>query len=306
MSTGVDIYRYQTVTDWRALAGAVKFAWVKLTDGGGPAVVRGDKQVNGCKNAGILVGGYHYAQPSPAPEVQARVFNGELERLRADDIVPALDLEAPFTPNDTARQFAIRFLHEMVKYGHRPAVYMSASWAATLRPDRWDIPGLVIWIAAYGRNDGRRYPEAVTRFYPGRCDVHQYTSTGRVAGISGNVDVNEALTDIRNNLEEDDVSADEVFNRKIERQGSALKGETTLKALIANYDAGLEIARAQVAALSGKVDALLKVVSQLAGDEELDLEAVRAAAEAGTRKALEEGTVNVDIDVTGPRDETDV
>jgi GH25 family lysozyme M1 (1,4-beta-N-acetylmuramidase) len=195
VSVGVDIYRYQTVTDWRALAGAVSYAWVKLTDGTGPAIVRGDKQVNGCKSVGIPVGGYHYAQPGN-PDVQALVFTNELRRLGARDLAPALDLEAPFTPNNVARDFGVRFCRNVAAAGFRPAVYMSASWAGSLRPDQWGIPNLVIWIAAYGSNNGQRHPSALTRYYSGRWDVHQYTSTGRIAGISGNVDVNWAQTGV--------------------------------------------------------------------------------------------------------------
>ena len=87
----------------------------------------------------------------------------------------------------------------MVAAGYRPAVYMSASDAGRLRPDQWGIPGLVIWVAAYGGNDGVRRAGDVTRHYTGRVDVHQYTSTGRVLGVAGMVDLNWALTGIPRN-----------------------------------------------------------------------------------------------------------
>src|SRR5690349_548268 len=92
MARGVDIYRYQTVTDWRAFGRAVGYAWVKLTDGRGVAVVRSDKQVNGCRSAGVPVGGYHFSQPGD-PVRQADIFIGEVRRLKATDLAPALDLE---------------------------------------------------------------------------------------------------------------------------------------------------------------------------------------------------------------------
>jgi GH25 family lysozyme M1 (1,4-beta-N-acetylmuramidase) len=199
---GVDIYRYQTVTDFNALARNVGFAWVKLTDGNGPAVVRGDRQVNGCRAAGIPTGGYHYAQPGD-PIRQADVFLGELRRLNALDIAPALDLEAPFTPNNVARNFGIAFCQRIAARGHRPAAYMSASMAGVIRPDQWGIPGLVIWIAAYGGNDGGNYgaddPPKVRRYYGGRYDIHQHSSTAIVPGISGRVDLNWALTGVPKN-----------------------------------------------------------------------------------------------------------
>jgi GH25 family lysozyme M1 (1,4-beta-N-acetylmuramidase) len=193
MALGIDIYRYQTVTDPAAVKRAgVRFAWVKLTDGTGPAIVRGDKQVNQMKAVAIPVGGYHYAQLGD-PVRQADVFLAEVRRLGATGVPPALDLEAPFVPDANARSFGIAFCRRVAAKWFRPAVYMSGSFAASLRPDQWGIPGLVIWIASYGVNDGTRH--ALTGGYTGRLDCHQYTSSGHVAGISGQVDLNWSLTD---------------------------------------------------------------------------------------------------------------
>lgn len=207
MARGVDIYRYQTVTNWRALSRAVSFAWVKLTDGYGPAMVRGDQQVNGCRSVGIPVGGYHFVQVGD-PVRQANVFAAELRRLDALDIAPALDLEdnppntgRPNIPANEKRHWAITFCQRIAALGWRPAIYLSASDAGWLRPDQWGIPGLVIWIAAYGRNDGYRRAAAIEAHYTGRVDVHQYTSVGRIPGISGNVDVNESFTNIANSTD---------------------------------------------------------------------------------------------------------
>jgi hypothetical protein len=140
------------------------------------------------------VGGYHFAQFGD-PVRQADVLTSEVRRLSATGIPPALDLEAPFSPNATARDFAIQFLNRLRVNGFaRVTVYMSSSFAKAIRPDQWGIPGLVIWIASYGPNNGHRNP--LTGGYPGRVDIHQYTSVGHVAGISGQVDLNESLADI--------------------------------------------------------------------------------------------------------------
>lgn len=194
MAFGLDIYRYQTVTDWGAVKRhtitdaegkrhSISYIWRKLTDGGGRAVSSGDSQVRGAKSVGIPVGGYHYAQFSPTPERQAEVFVAECRRLGALDLVPMLDLEAPFSPDSRARDFGVRFCRRVKALGLRPGVYMSDSFARVLRPDQWDTKP-VIWIARYGAKPA----------YGGRYDVHQYSSSGRVAGISGSVDLNWAYT----------------------------------------------------------------------------------------------------------------
>lgn len=285
MTRGVDIYRYQTVTDYRALARTVSFVWVKLTDGNGPAQVRGDGQVRGCQAAGIPVGGYHYAQKGD-PVRQCRAFVTELRRLSALDIAPALDMELPFAPNAEARQFAVTFLRELVNYGYRPAVYMSASWAGALRPDQWDIPGLVIWIAAYGGNGGANYdpdpqdgdPVKVRRYYPGRYDVHQHTSNAVVPGIRGRTDLNWALTGTPRNTtkQEDDMDAEQ--DRKLDELHEALRlGKVNVQdpGILSGY-----IRRSMVAAE--------KLVALAAADKDVDVTELAAAVVAQQRELLEE------------------
>lgn len=282
MTRGVDIYRYQTVTDYQALSRSVQFAYVKLTDGRGPAVVRGDRQVNGCRGAEIPVGGYHYAQPGD-PKVQAQVFIAELRRLRALDLAPALDLEEPGL-RAGARDFGIKFCHEIARAGYRPCVYLSASWAGELRPDRWGIPGLVVWVAAYGRNSGRAYTAElardVRRYYEGPYDVHQHTSRATVPGIRGEVDLNWALTGVPRNstapAQEDDMDKEQ--DQKLTELWSALlPGMTGRKpsGVMADY-----IRRAMLASE--------KMVALAAAEKGVDVDALAAAVVAQQRELLEE------------------
>lgn len=210
----LDIYRYQTVDDWQAVKRhGVKAVWVKLTDGRGTAQVKGDKQTKGARDiAGIPVGGYHFAQPGN-PEEQADVFTAELKRLRATDIPPALDIEAPFQPNAAARDFAIRFLNRMRHNGFdRLAIYMNNSFASSLRPESWGIPGLVKWIARYGAKPSVPW------------DVHQYSETGRVPGITGQVDLNESRIDLTEGNDDDMPNTQEivdaVLNASIAKRGN--------------------------------------------------------------------------------------
>jgi GH25 family lysozyme M1 (1,4-beta-N-acetylmuramidase) len=192
MALGIDIYRYQTVTDWNAVKRhGVSFVYVKGTDGGGPAIVRGDAQVRGAQSVGIPVGLYHYAQLSPSPEVQADVLTGEVRRLGALGLPPALDLEDPHRPGAAARDFVFRFLTRLRANGFDSVtLYANTSMLNGITADTIGVPNTVIWAAAYGPNDGRRHPLN----YRGRVNIHQYTSVGGIPGISGQVDLNESLT----------------------------------------------------------------------------------------------------------------
>lgn len=194
---GIDLYqRYNLVSDWHLVAAdGVRECYVKLTDGGGPAAVRGDAYVAGARAAGIQVGGYHFMEPTPTPEAQAEVFAAELRRLNALDIAPALDLEAATIPTGSRADYAKRFLTHLQSTLNisKVALYASASWDAGLAPDTWGIPGLIDWVASYGSNTGG---EQAISAYHGHVDVHQYTSAGHVPGITGAVDLDDVLSDI--------------------------------------------------------------------------------------------------------------
>lgn len=193
MALGIDIYRYQTVTDWAAVKRhGVSFVYVKGSDGGGPAMVRADGQTRGAQKAGLPVGLYHYAQLSPSPEAQADVLTAEVRRLNATGLPPALDLEDPHQPGKVAREFVHRFLNRLRVNGFKSVcLYANTSMLAGIGgPEIDDDPDVVIWAAAYGPNDGRRH----SLTYRGRVNIHQYTSVGTLPGISGRVDLNESLT----------------------------------------------------------------------------------------------------------------
>lgn len=191
----VDLYqRYNTVTDWAALCGAVDAAYIKYSDGNGPAQTTADAYVSGCRNAGIPWGGYHFAEPGD-PVRQADVLVS-MYRKHGGQLLPALDLESGGIPPAARATFARRFLERVRQSFPRVALYASASWLAGLNPDTWPYEWDRTWCASYGPNDGTRH--AITA-YRGRVDLHQYTSRGRLPGVSGHADLSHTtdLTALR-------------------------------------------------------------------------------------------------------------
>jgi GH25 family lysozyme M1 (1,4-beta-N-acetylmuramidase) len=244
MGRGIDIYRYQTVTDWNAVrASGVRFVYVKGTDGGGPALVRADGQVRGAQSVGLPVGLYHYAQLFPFPEAQANSLTGEVTRLKAFGLPPALDLEHPHQPGQPARDFTIRFLNQLRRNGfRRVTLYANTSMLTGIGADSipaaagFDPDDVVIWAAQYSVNDGRRHPLR----YAGRVNIHQYTSVGGVPGINGRVDLNEAFDEYW--IGDDDVSAKEVWDELIDVRGTGEKASARNMVMETNY-AGWEAIR---------------------------------------------------------------
>lgn len=66
-----------------------------------------------------------------------------------------------------------------------------------------------------------------------------------------------------------------------------------------NAQQNAKATRAMVATLQGQVNALLLAMQALAKDQAVDIEAIRKAAEEGTAKALQENTVDVDVNISG-------
>ena len=146
--------------------------------------------------AGLRVGGYHFARPKGDPITQATFFAHHLLKVGRRDLHPALDLEtndAHLHPAELyawARGFE-QHVHSLT--GVRCLLY---TYPGFLAEQDWPRPlgtGAGLWIAAYGPNDGRDHGVNRGELKPWRrCVAHQYTSVGRIAGVSGNVDLSHA------------------------------------------------------------------------------------------------------------------
>lgn len=201
MVKGIDVYqRFQGTIDWPAVARAgVVDVFVKLTNGPGPAQVRGDAYVSGARGARLRVGGYHYALGGSAA-AQADAFAAELMRLHALDLAPALDFEDTSLPTGTAarRAWIVAFferLHARLPRLTKVLLYSSGSELQAISAGSITVPGLtvLVWDGEYGPNDGNEHPIV---HYTGRVAIHQYTSVGHVAGIRTAVDLDDIRTDI--------------------------------------------------------------------------------------------------------------
>ncbi|MEV6905156.1 glycoside hydrolase family 25 protein [Amycolatopsis sp. NPDC051372] len=300
MALGIDIYRkFQTVTNWPAVKqDGVTFVYVKLSDGGGmPAGGRGDAEVRGAKSVGIPVGGYHFVQASPAPEAQADILLGEVRRLGADGCAPMLDLEdnpagskLPNIPDSQKRAFAVRFLNRVAAAGFRPGVYLNNALAKKLRPDTWGVPGLVIWIARYGAK-----PDAAA----GRYDIHQYSSSGSIPGISaGGVDLDESYTSnhLTATVEDDMPSLDEIYTKVWYNALWTIKDASGKVTGTPNASNVLAMLHDQLTALTAQVSGLTAAVAALSKDNTLTPDAV---AKIVTDAVAEHINITGTVEITG-------
>ena len=143
--------------------------------------------------AGLKVGEYHFARPSRCtPREEADYFLRLLPKLvPGRSLFPCLDLEDPACkPSQRIAAWAESFVALVKRELGRPVVlYGSSSY---LEACGFKYPTGPLWLASYGRNDGREYPFATPKPWT-HVAAHQYASTATVAGVAGKVDLSHVF-----------------------------------------------------------------------------------------------------------------
>lgn len=184
--TGIDVSRYQGEVNWQAVAAAGKqFAIIRIGSSSASGVYVDpyfQRNVAGAKAAGLKVGAYYYtyARTDEAVINEVSVFLGALQGLQLEYPV-FVDVEEnglkPLGRAELTRltKFAMDILDQK---GWLPGFYTYTSFANAYL----DMPALAaypFWVADYRGYVG----------YQGSYDLWQYSSTGKVNGIGGNVDL---------------------------------------------------------------------------------------------------------------------
>ncbi|WP_072690395.1 glycoside hydrolase family 25 protein [Rhodococcus marinonascens] len=139
--------------------------------------------------AGISRGAYHYADPTLSPELQAAFFSTMVLGINGPgDMPPVLDLEVS---NGLSPAALINWTHRYLNTvrtltGRQPIIYTYPHFWQTAMANTNEFTDYPLWIADY---NGQNAPGPL----PGGWNnwtFWQYTSTGRIPGVNGNVDLN--------------------------------------------------------------------------------------------------------------------
>lgn len=187
---GIDISDYQRGIDLTKVP--FDFMICKATEGTSIVHSTCDPYIQTCKRLGKLWGFYHFMNGED-PVAQADYFFKHCENYFGEGI-PVLDYEM-YGRIGTAG--AKRFLDRIYELtGVRCIVYMSRS---VCNEEDWSqiAPNHALWVAQYANNNPTGYQ--VDPWLPGggfgawsSCAIHQYTSTGRLDGYGGNLDLDIA------------------------------------------------------------------------------------------------------------------
>ncbi len=187
---GIDVARFQDSVNWHAARDAgVQFAFIKATEGGDMLDPRFDDHWRGARSASIPTAAYHFFYFCTSAADQARWFVRHVPR-EAGALPPILDMEwnafSPTCrkrpPGEIVRREAKVFLDTLERhYGQRPIIYTTPEFYRV--NEMQQMEGEEFWLRSTAKHPREVYPSQHWSFW-------QYSGTGTVPGINGDVDLN--------------------------------------------------------------------------------------------------------------------
>ena len=180
---GADVYEYDNIDNYQAFKDTgVQVVIQKATQG-----TRIDSLLtyrsNMLQKYGFKVGYYCFANNTGDPETQAQFFIDNVKNLHSDTVL-WLDIEYGTWTKAGAIDFTNRFISYVQAQGYQIGVYTGMSFYYEYL--QGNIPNTPLWLASYGRQP-LQYPNLVS---------WQWTGTGRIDGVIGDIDLDYFKDDI--------------------------------------------------------------------------------------------------------------
>ena len=228
---GIDVSKHQGKIDWNKVKkDGIQFAMLRM--GYGSNSTKNDdeyfhRNVKECERVGIPWGAYLYSYALGIEDIQSEVDHAKrlLKGLKPTFPI-AFDMEDAdhykqkhgMPKGNELVDMCYKWLDSMEKEGYYVSLYASRSWLngrlKSKKLDRFDK-----WLAEWTSN-----PK-----YKGKYLMWQYSATGRVNGIYGNVDMNIAYSDFRfggkiNDSEKENTENSDIREYHLVRSGDTLSG----------------------------------------------------------------------------------
>lgn len=198
----LDVSQWNVVTSWSSVAKAVDAVLIRAgyRGYGAAGTLATDKKfksyMEGAIKAGIPVGVYWCSQALSDSEAleEARYLSGLLSKyklqypvyLDSEHMGPGGSGRADKISKARRTQYGKTFCSAMEQYGYKVGLYCSESWfTAEIDGAAFAAAGYEIWIAKYSTAKPK-----ISHY-----DAWQYTSSARVSGITGAVDLSHFYTD---------------------------------------------------------------------------------------------------------------
>jgi GH25 family lysozyme M1 (1,4-beta-N-acetylmuramidase) len=190
---GIDVSQWQGAINWSQVKSSGKqFALIRASAGSLTVDEWYASNRSSAKANGLKIGAYHYANPDSAANdaLNEANFFLSLATPARGELIPTLDVEVTNGLSVAAMQAWVSTWLQRVTsvLGVRPMIYTSPSFWTTYLGDTTQFAdaGYRLWIAHWGVDQ----PRIPASNWGGRgWTFWQYTSSGTVPGISGNVDL---------------------------------------------------------------------------------------------------------------------
>ena len=192
---GIDVSKWNGNINWDKVKSAgINFAIVRESYGKrDPRQV--DKKfkdnINGAKSVGIHTSVYHYSYADSVEDAinEARFCLENIEgfKLEYPVIIDVEDKEQLKLNNRQRTDIVKAFCSEIEKHGYYAMFYCNLNWLNNYLYKDELLPKYDLWLAQWSIAK----PSC-------SCGIWQYSSTGKIGGISGNVDLNVSYKDYAN------------------------------------------------------------------------------------------------------------
>ena len=195
---GIDVSHYDGNINWRIVKEHIDFAILRLGWIGNTHHELDTKfeiYYNECKREGIPIGIYVYNYCN-TPERAKIGANWAVSQLKGKhiDLPVYIDMEdrsLEHLGRKTLTDICIAFNKVIQDAGYWAGVYANLNWYTNYLNKDIIKERYTTWIADYGVSEDR---------FEGQYDMLQYSETGRVPGISSNVDMNIMYRDLINEI----------------------------------------------------------------------------------------------------------
>lgn len=190
---GIDVSKWQEDINWKKVASqGIDFVMIRSSFGREHTDEKLKTNVEGCEKYGISYGFYHYTYATTVEEarIEAKYFLKTIKNYHPDYPV-VLDIEEEFYKQMSRKQITniiVAFMKELDNAGYYGVVYSYAKFFAEYI-DMSRISKYDIWIASWGDE------EKLNSVYDGYYSMWQYSATGKISGISGEVDLDYSYKD---------------------------------------------------------------------------------------------------------------
>jgi lysozyme len=187
---GIDVSQWQGDVDWQTVrAAGTQFAFIKATEGGDHLDPKFQQNWEGAKRAGIPRGAYHMLYWCRPAQEQALWFILNVP-YDPDALPPVLDLEwnhaSRNCPGEVPADLALAKVKIMLDVmeahtGKRPIIYTDVAFHRDVLEGQFRDYNF--WLRSVAAEPDERYRDRPWLFW-------QFTTTGHVPGIQGQVDRN--------------------------------------------------------------------------------------------------------------------